>query len=150
MSDPIHEIQRIFAPGGPLAAAVPGFRPRPQQLEMAQRIAAAIAGNLALVTEAGTGTGKTFAYLVPALLSGGKVIVSTGTKTLQDQLFNRDLPTVRAALKVGATIALLTGRIRLVRSMAVLPSLFGAGLRAGSRFQATVDQYFFRKTLAFS
>jgi ATP-dependent DNA helicase DinG len=114
MSDPIHEIQRIFAPEGPLAAAVAGFRPRPQQLEMAQRIAAAIAGNLALVTEAGTGTGKTFAYLVPALLSGGKVIVSTGTKTLQDQLFNRDLPTVRAALKVGATIALLKGRANYV------------------------------------
>jgi ATP-dependent DNA helicase DinG len=81
---------------------------------MAQRIAAAIAGNLALVTEAGTGTGKTFAYLVPALLSGGKVIVSTGTKTLQDQLFNRDLPTVRDALKVGATIALLKGRANYV------------------------------------
>ncbi|MDP1733850.1 MAG: ATP-dependent DNA helicase [Sulfuritalea sp.] len=104
----------MFAPEGPLAAAVPGFRPRPQQLEMAQRIAAAIAGNLALVTEAGTGTGKTFAYLVPALLSGGKVIVSTGTKTLQDQLFNRDLPTVRDALKVGATIALLKGRANYV------------------------------------
>ena len=81
---------------------------------MAQRIAAAIAGNLALVTEAGTGTGKTFAYLAPALLSGGKVIVSTGTKTLQDQLFNRDLPTVRDALKVGATIALLKGRANYV------------------------------------
>jgi ATP-dependent DNA helicase DinG len=66
------------------------------------------------VTEAGTGTGKTFAYLVPALLSGGKVIVSTGTKTLQDQLFNRDLPTVRDALKVGATIALLKGRANYV------------------------------------
>jgi ATP-dependent DNA helicase DinG len=114
MSDPVNEIKRIFAPEGPLAAAVAGFRPRPQQLEMAQRIAAAIAGNLALVTEAGTGTGKTFAYLVPALLSGGKVIVSTGTKTLQDQLFNRDLPTVRAALKVGATIALLKGRANYV------------------------------------
>jgi ATP-dependent DNA helicase DinG len=114
MSDPIHEIQRIFAPEGPLAAAVAGFRPRPQQVEMAQRIAKAIAGNLVLVTEAGTGTGKTFAYLVPALLSGGKVIVSTGTKTLQDQLFNRDLPTVRAALKVGATIALLKGRANYV------------------------------------
>ena len=101
-------------PEGPLAVAVAGFRPRPQQLEMAQRIAKAIAGNLALVAEAGTGTGKTFAYLVPALLSGGKVIVSTGTKTLQDQLFNRDLPTVRAALKVGATIALLKGRANYV------------------------------------
>ncbi len=108
------DLDRIFAPEGPLAAAVAGFRPRPQQVEMAQRIAAAIAGNRALVAEAGTGTGKTFAYLVPALLSGGKVIVSTGTKTLQDQLFNRDLPTVRDALKVGATVALLKGRANYV------------------------------------
>ena len=73
-------------------------------------IAAAIADNRVLVAEAGTGTGKTFAYLVPALLSGGKVIISTGTKTLQDQLFKRDLPTVRDALGVGASIALLKGR----------------------------------------
>jgi ATP-dependent DNA helicase DinG len=108
------DFDRLFSSDGPLAAAIPGFRPRPQQLEMAQRIAAAIAGNTALVAEAGTGTGKTFAYLVPALLSGGKVIVSTGTKTLQDQLFNRDLPTVRAALKAGATIALLKGRANYV------------------------------------
>ncbi len=114
MPDPMHDIERIFAPEGPLADAVPGFRPRPQQVEMAQRIAEAIAGNSALVAEAGTGTGKTFAYLVPALLSGGKVIVSTGTKTLQDQLFNRDLPTVRDAIGVGATIALLKGRANYV------------------------------------
>jgi ATP-dependent DNA helicase DinG len=66
------------------------------------------------VAEAGTGTGKTFAYLVPALLAGGKVIISTGTKTLQDQLFNRDLPTVRAALKVPVSIALLKGRANYV------------------------------------
>lgn len=81
---------------------------------MADRIASAIAGNKVLVAEAGTGTGKTFAYLVPALLSGGKVIVSTGTKTLQDQLFNRDLPTVRDALGLPATIALLKGRSNYV------------------------------------
>ena len=81
---------------------------------MAERIEAAIAVNRALVAEAGTGTGKTFAYLVPALLSGGKVIISTGTKTLQDQLFNRDLPTVRDALGVPATIALLKGRANYV------------------------------------
>ncbi len=104
----------IFALEGPLAQAVEGFRVRPQQLEMAQRIALAIADNAVLVAEAGTGTGKTFAYLVPALLSGGKVIISTGTKTLQDQLFNRDLPAVRAALKVGASIALLKGRANYV------------------------------------
>jgi ATP-dependent DNA helicase DinG len=108
------DLDRIFAPEGPLAAAVPAFRARPQQVEMAQRIAEAIANNQALVAEAGTGTGKTFAYLVPALLSGGKVIVSTGTKTLQDQLFNRDLPTVRDALGVGASIALLKGRANYV------------------------------------
>ncbi|HTH95039.1 MAG TPA: ATP-dependent DNA helicase, partial [Rhodocyclaceae bacterium] len=73
-------------------------------------IAEAIANNKAFVAEAGTGTGKTFAYLVPALKSGGKVIISTGTKTLQDQLFQRDLPTVRDALRVGASVALLKGR----------------------------------------
>ncbi|MDR1934896.1 MAG: ATP-dependent DNA helicase, partial [Candidatus Accumulibacter sp.] len=88
----------IFAPGGVLAAGIPGYRLRPQQLEMAERIAAAIAGNKVLVAEAGTGTGKTFAYLVPALLSGGMVIVSTGTKNLQDQLFSKDIPTVKKAL----------------------------------------------------
>jgi ATP-dependent DNA helicase DinG len=81
---------------------------------MAERIEAAIAANRALVAEAGTGTGKTFAYLVPALRSGGKVIISTGTKTLQDQLFNRDLPTVRDALGVPTTIALLKGRANYV------------------------------------
>jgi len=113
MSSP-PDLSRIFASDGSLAKAIPGFRSRPQQVEMAQRIAAAIAGNRALVAEAGTGTGKTFAYLVPALLSGGKVIVSTGTKTLQDQLFNRDLPTVRDALKVGVSIALLKGRVNYV------------------------------------
>lgn len=108
------DLDTIFASEGPLAQAVAGFRVRPQQLEMAQRIAAAIANHAVLVAEAGTGTGKTFAYLVPALLSGGKAIISTGTKTLQDQLFNRDLPAVRAALKVGASIALLKGRANYV------------------------------------
>lgn len=104
------DLSRIFGETGPLSAAIPGFRPRAQQLEMAQRVAQAIAENGVLVAEAGTGTGKTFAYLVPALLSGAKVIVSTGTKTLQDQLFQRDLPTVREALKLPISTALLKGR----------------------------------------
>ncbi|MCL2161746.1 MAG: ATP-dependent DNA helicase [Betaproteobacteria bacterium] len=108
------DLTRIFAADGPLAAAVPGFRARDQQLEMAQRILEAIAGHRVLVAEAGTGTGKTFAYLAPALLSGGKTIISTGTRTLQDQLFNRDLPTVRDALKVPVTTALLKGRANYV------------------------------------
>lgn len=81
---------------------------------MAERIAAAIKGCSVFIAEAGTGTGKTFAYLVPALRSGGKVIVSTGTKTLQDQLFNKDLPMVRDALKAPVKIALLKGRANYV------------------------------------
>ena len=104
----------MFATGGPLAKAVPGFRLRPQQLEMAEAIHDAIERNGVLVAEAGTGTGKTFAYLAPALLAGGKVIVSTGTKTLQDQLFDRDLPAVRSALAVGGSAALLKGRANYV------------------------------------
>ena len=81
---------------------------------MASAILRAIEDTSTLVVEAGTGIGKTFAYLVPALLAGGKVIVSTGTKTLQDQLFERDLPTVRTALASGATAALLKGRANYV------------------------------------
>jgi ATP-dependent DNA helicase DinG len=108
------DISPVFAADGPLARAIPGYRVRPQQIEMAERIAAAIEKHGVLVAEAGTGTGKTFAYLVPALASGGKVIVSTGTKTLQDQLFQRDLPMVRDALKAPATIALLKGRANYV------------------------------------
>ncbi|MCK6412377.1 MAG: ATP-dependent DNA helicase [Azonexus sp.] len=104
----------IFSPAGPLAQAIGGYRIRPQQLEMAERIATAIKGQEVFIAEAGTGTGKTFAYLVPALLSGGKVIVSTGTKTLQDQLFNKDLPLVRQVLKAPVQIALLKGRANYV------------------------------------
>ncbi|MDP3290222.1 MAG: ATP-dependent DNA helicase, partial [Methyloversatilis sp.] len=104
------DIPTTFAVDGPLARAIEGFTPRAQQTEMAERVAAAIEQRGVLVVEAGTGTGKTYAYLVPALLSGTKVIVSTGTKTLQDQLFQRDLPTVRGALGVPVTIALLKGR----------------------------------------
>jgi ATP-dependent DNA helicase DinG len=81
---------------------------------MAAAIKKVIQNQSVIVAEAGTGTGKTFAYLVPALLSGGKVIISTGTKTLQDQLFGRDIPTVRDALKVPVTVALLKGRANYV------------------------------------
>jgi ATP-dependent DNA helicase DinG len=108
------QLEAIFGPTGPLAAKVPEYRVRSQQSEMAARVAEAIRDNAVLLCEAGTGTGKTFAYLVPALLSAGKVIISTGTKTLQDQLYRRDLPTVRAALGVSATTALLKGRANYV------------------------------------
>ncbi len=108
------DLEHVFSSQGPLAETIPGYRLRQQQLEMAQAIAGAIKQGGQLVAEAGTGTGKTFAYLVPALLSGGKVIISTGTKTLQDQLFNRDLPAVRDALKVPVTVSMLKGRANYV------------------------------------
>ncbi len=107
-------LQQIFTAQGPLAGAIDGYSQRDEQVQMAQAIADAIVGNKQLVAEAGTGTGKTFAYLVPALLSGGKVIISTGTKTLQDQLFNRDLPHVRDALKVPVSVSMLKGRANYV------------------------------------
>ncbi|MDE2118365.1 MAG: ATP-dependent DNA helicase [Betaproteobacteria bacterium] len=108
------EVERFFSDLSPLAAEVASFRPRAQQRAMALAVAEAIRDNAILVAEAGTGTGKTFAYLVPALLAGGKVIVSTGTKNLQDQLFQKDLPTVRDALKAPVSIALLKGRANYV------------------------------------
>ncbi|MDV3237474.1 MAG: ATP-dependent DNA helicase [Gammaproteobacteria bacterium] len=95
---------------GLLARALPGYAPRAAQRDMAEAVAASLRDGATLVVEAGTGTGKTFAYLAPVLLSGRKVIVSTGTKHLQDQLFDRDLPTVRQALGVNARTALLKGR----------------------------------------
>jgi len=110
----LSSLPEIFSPDGPLARAISGYRIREQQLDMAERIAAAIKGCSIFIAEAGTGTGKTFAYLVPALQSNGKVIVSTGTKTLQDQLFNKDLPMVRDALKAPVKIALLKGRANYV------------------------------------
>jgi ATP-dependent DNA helicase DinG len=108
------EIDRLFGAGGPLAPAVGTFKPRQSQTEMAKAIAQAIADQKVLMAEAGTGTGKTFAYLVPALLWGGKTIISTGTKNLQDQLFLRDIPTVRAALRAPVSVALLKGRSNYV------------------------------------
>jgi ATP-dependent DNA helicase DinG len=110
----VFDLGSLFSEHGLLARVIRDFRARPFQLEMARAVETAIAGNRILIAEAGTGTGKTFAYLVPALLSGGKVIISTGTKTLQDQLFDRDIPTVRNALKVPVTVALLKGRANYV------------------------------------
>jgi len=104
------EIDDILGPEGLLSHRVPGFAFRRQQLEMAEAVERAIEEADILIGEAGTGTGKTFAYLVPALLSGKKVIISTGTRNLQDQLFHRDLPLVREALASPCRSALLKGR----------------------------------------
>ncbi|GAB1668556.1 ATP-dependent DNA helicase [Mannheimia haemolytica] len=104
------KIQHAFSENGLLSQNISGFRPRQAQLEMAQVVAKAVKFATPVVVEAGTGTGKTFAYLVPALLSGKKTVLSTGSKNLQDQLFNRDLPTIQKALKYKGKIALLKGR----------------------------------------
>ncbi|WGE36771.1 ATP-dependent DNA helicase [Actinobacillus genomosp. 1] len=104
------KILHAFSEDGLLSSNIQGFRPRAAQLEMAQAVGRAVKFATPAVVEAGTGTGKTFAYLVPALLSGKKTIVSTGSKNLQDQLFNRDLPTIQKALKYKGKVALLKGR----------------------------------------
>lgn len=100
----------LLGPHGPLAQHIPGFAPRAPQQEMAHAVAEALQNDSVLISEAGTGTGKTYAYLVPALMSGKKIIISTGTKNLQDQLYHRDLPMVRNALGVSVRTALLKGR----------------------------------------
>ena len=104
------DVAALLGTDGPFAREVPSFAPREAQQRMAQAVAQAIAGRETRIAEAGTGTGKTFAYLVPALLSGERVIISTGTKTLQDQLYFRDLPRVRSVLGARLKTALLKGR----------------------------------------
>jgi ATP-dependent DNA helicase DinG len=114
MTELATDLTRLFAAEGPFATAIPEFRSRPMQQAMAERITEAIEQAGILVIEAGTGTGKTLAYLVPALLAGGKVLLSTASKTLQDQLFQRDLPAVRAVLQRPVSTALLKGRANYV------------------------------------
>ncbi|WED22555.1 ATP-dependent DNA helicase [Vibrio sp. JC009] len=103
-------INKTFSSDGALGKAIPGFQPRQAQLDMAKSVEKAINNQTQLVVEAGTGTGKTFAYLVPALLSGKKTIISTGSKNLQEQLFHRDLPLMVDALGYFGQVALLKGR----------------------------------------
>lgn len=103
-------VAHAFGSNGPLVSSVDQYRPRPGQLQMAQAVAEVLDAGGMLVVEAGTGVGKTFAYLVPALLSGKRVLVSTATKALQDQLFGRDIPGLRTLLGVSARVAMLKGR----------------------------------------
>jgi ATP-dependent DNA helicase DinG len=134
-------MSELFSAQGPIARVVPGFRPRRGQLEMAEAVQAAIADQSQLIVEAGTGTGKTFAYLIPALLSGRRVLVSTGTRTLQDQLYHRDLPQIAQALGRPVQVALLKGRTnylcrhRLAQARSGLPGLERSP-RALSRIEA--------------
>lgn len=133
----------VFAPGGVLSRAADAFRPRHGQTEMAAAVARTIEHGGALVVEAGTGVGKTFSYLVPALLSGERVLLSTATKTLQDQLFGRDLPRLAEALGLPVRMALLKGRasylcthrLELARRDASLPD------RTAVRTLAKVEEW---------
>jgi ATP-dependent DNA helicase DinG len=104
------EVGDVLGDGGLLSRTIEGFAHRPQQLGMAEAVGDALEQGATLIAEAGTGTGKTFAYLVPVLLSGQKVIISTGTRNLQDQLFLRDLPRLREAMSSPLKVALLKGR----------------------------------------
>jgi len=128
MSSMQSSLEAFLGAGSPLGAALAGFSPRPEQLEMAQLVGAAMAGGRHLAIEAGAGTGKTLAYLVPALLSGKRVIIATGTRTLQDQLFHRDLPVVGRVLGRPVAVAQLKGRANYV----CLYRLGRAGTAAGA------------------
>ena len=139
----MRDVDDILGADGPLARSLPGFAPRAEQIEMARCVAGALRDLQPLVIEAGTGTGKTFAYLVPVVLSGRHVIISTGTRTLQDQLYHRDLPAVSAALGRPVKIALLKGRanylcrhrLKLARSSPELPLADGKGMRLLERIE---------------
>jgi ATP-dependent DNA helicase DinG len=108
------DLDDIFAPEGPLAKQSDRYRSRDAQRALAHDIARTIENRGTLIAEAGTGIGKTWAYLVPAMMAGGKVLISTGTRTLQDQLYSKDFPQVRASLNVPVVTALLKGRSNYV------------------------------------
>lgn len=138
MSSAPNSLESYFLAGSPLAAHLSGFCHRPEQMEMARLVVRAMNEERHLAVEAGPGTGKTLAYLVPALLSGQRVIIATGTRTLQDQLFHRDLPLVSRALGRPAVVAQLKGRAnylcthRLERALES-PDLFNRSLRRDMR-----------------
>ena len=114
-STPLEQrVALAFEENGPLAKAVKGFRARDSQREFAVAAARAVEQKSLLVAEAGTGTGKTFAYLTPALLAGATCVISTAGKSLQDQLCSKDLPALRDALGVPVKVALLKGRANYV------------------------------------
>jgi ATP-dependent DNA helicase DinG len=135
----------VFGLDGPLARTLPGYAFRPEQAAMAKAVGQALARLEPLIVEAGTGTGKTFAYLIPALLSGRSVIISTGTRTLQDQLYRRDVPLLAKALGLPVKVALLKGRANyLCRHRLELATQQGsllAGEGGGERVLARVSRW---------
>ena len=103
-------VAAALAPTGPLAQAVPAFETREAQLRLAAAVSDAFANGGVLLAEPGTGTGKTLAYLVPAVLSGHRVLISTGTKNLQEQIYFKDVPALREALGIPFTATCKIGR----------------------------------------
>jgi ATP-dependent DNA helicase DinG len=137
--------QEVFGAEGPLARAIPGYAYRSEQAVMAAAVGRALRQSEPLIVEAGTGIGKTFAYLVPALLSGLHIIISTGTRTLQDQLFHRDVPLLARALGMPVKMALLKGRANYLcrhrlELATVQKSLF-PGERGAARLLARVSRW---------
>ena len=137
----MHDMDDIFGVDGPLASAMPDFRARASQSRMAERVADALAAREPLLVEAGTGTGKTFAYLVPALLSGKRVLISTGTRTLQDQLFAKDLPLVGSALGMPLRAALLKGRSNYLCRYRMLSHTLQRDIEGVSPMMARVERW---------
>jgi len=138
------DLKRLFGPDGPLSKAAPHYRFRPGQLDLAEQVAKSLQEKRVLLAEAGTGVGKTYGYLVPLMLSSGKALVSTATKHLQDQIFLRDLPRVKAALGVSLKISLLKGRSNYL----CLHRL--AQQQDSGRFTRAEDAAAFRSVVSFS
>ncbi|MDY6942459.1 MAG: ATP-dependent DNA helicase [Pseudomonadota bacterium] len=132
MTDSATTVEKLFDVEGPLAQQLPGYAPRAAQVTMATCVADAIESRGQLIIEAGTGTGKTFAYLAPALLSGLKTIVSTGTRALQDQICEKDIPLLSRTLGIEPKVALLKGRSNYL-------CLHRMGMAAHSLFSAERD-----------
>ncbi|MBV9149234.1 MAG: ATP-dependent DNA helicase [Candidatus Eremiobacteraeota bacterium] len=142
-------IDEVFETGGPIASAIDGFESRPGQLQMAQLIERGFLEGVHTIVEAGTGVGKSLAYLIPALRSGKKVVISTGTIALQEQLFKKDIPLVVCALNQSARVCVIKGRNhylcrqkldrnradRLIASSATMARLWewGAATQTGDR-----------------
>src|SRR6478752_3988612 len=137
----------VIGPRSPLSELLDGYEDRPGQLEMAEAVEDALSGARPLFVEAGTGTGKTLAYLVPAILSGQRVVVSTATKALQDQIVERDLPLIADALELTPDVAVVKGltnylclrRLRETRSTA-------ASLEPGLRRSLPIVEAWARET----
>ena len=137
--------QEVFGAEGPLARAIPGYAYRSEQAVMAAAVGRALRQSEPLIVEAGTGIGKTFAYLVPALLSGLHIIISTGTRTLQDQLFHRDVPLLARALGMPVKMALLKGRANYLcrhrLDLATVQKSLIPGERGAARLLARVSRW---------